>query len=336
VPVARVVAGSAQNIERRKLNIEPRTEPLGGTFNVEDAASQPERALPQKPSALYGAMMWRLGLGSARAMSRPVAQKLAAGLCSAYAKTFASRRETLISNVLPAVNGDRARAEEVAQNIFQNFGRKLVDLWRFEAGLSFDNMFSEQTGWEYFRAAHKAGRGVLVVTPHLGNWEFGAPLLTQHGFKLHVITLVEPGRGLTEMRQKARERWGIETIVIGRDPFSFIEVIRRLEAGATVALLMDRPPKTSAIEVELFGKRFDASIAAAELARATGCEILPVSIVASGERYAGHVFPPVSYDRAALRDRTARQQLTQRVVAALEPTIRAHIDQWYHFVPVWK
>jgi len=31
---------------------------------------------------------------------------------------------------------------------------------------------------------------------------------------------------------------GIETLVIGRDPFAFVEIIRRLEAGATVALLM--------------------------------------------------------------------------------------------------
>ena len=280
--------------------------------------------------------MWRLGLGAARAMPRSAAQKFAARLCSIYARTFASRRETVIQNVLPAVNGDRAHAEVVAGKIFQNFGRKLVDLWRFESGLSFEGMFREQTGWEHFLAAQKKGRGVLLVTPHLGNWEFGAPLLTQHGFKLHVITLVEPGRGLTEMRQKARERWGIETTVIGRDPFAFVEVIRRLEAGATVALLMDRPPKTSAVEVELFGKPFAASLAAAELARAAGCDILPVNIVAAGDGYAAHMLPPVNYDRALLRDVAARHQLTQRVVAALEPAIRAHVDQWYHFVPVWK
>jgi lauroyl/myristoyl acyltransferase len=321
------------------LNIEQRSEAaeaaLSATFNAQRSTSL-ERALPEKPSALYGAPMWRLGLGAARMLSRDAAQNSASVLCSTYAKLFSTRRETVVQNLLPAFDGNRARAEAAARKVFQNFGRKLVDLWRFEARLPFENMFSELTGWDHFLAARKSGRGVLLVTPHLGNWEFGAPLLTQHGFKLHVITLVEPGRGLTEMRQKARERWGIETTVIGRDPFAFVEVIRRLEDGATVALLIDRPPKTSAIEVELFGKPFPASVAAAELARAAGCEILPVNIVAAGDRYAGHVLPPVSYDRAALRDRGARQQLTQRVMSALEPAIRENIEQWYHFVPVWK
>ena len=38
----------------------------------------------------------------------------------------------------------------------------------------------------------------IIFSAHLGNWEFGAPLLTSHGYKLHVITLIEPGVGLTE------------------------------------------------------------------------------------------------------------------------------------------
>ncbi|HMJ89273.1 MAG TPA: lysophospholipid acyltransferase family protein [Candidatus Acidoferrum sp.] len=323
--------------EQRTANLEAAQLASAATaFPVPQVAPVAQRSLPQKPSALYGALLWKVGLSIARVSSRDAAQKWVATLCAAYASTFTSRRETVIQNLLPALNGDRELAEAATSKLFQNFARKLVDLWRFEAGLPLDNAFTELTGWEHFLAAQKTGRGVLLVTPHLGNWEFGAPLLTQHGFKLNVITLVEPGRGLTEMRQAARARWGIDTLVIGRDPFAFVEIIRRLENGATVALLIDRPPKTSAVDVQLFGRPFAASLAAAELARATGCELLPVDLVANGDHYAARISPAISYDRASLRDRAARQQLTQRVVTALEPAIRAHIDQWYHFVPVWS
>jgi KDO2-lipid IV(A) lauroyltransferase len=245
------------------------------------------------------------------------------------------RREAVVQNLLPLCN-DRPHAEAAAEQLFRQFARKLVDLWRFEAGISVDHLFTNMFGWEHFLAAQKTGRGVLLVTPHLGNWEFGAPLLTRHGYKLHVITLVEPGNGLTELRQAARARHGIETLVIGRDPFAFVDIIRCLEKGDTVALLIDRPPNSSAVQVDLFGRRFSASIAAAELARATNCEILPVALLQDGDGYAGHILPPISYERATLRDRGARQQLTQRVMTALEPVIRTYAAQWYHFVPVWK
>jgi KDO2-lipid IV(A) lauroyltransferase len=153
---------------------------------------------------------------------------------------------------------------------------------------------------------------------------------------LHVITLAEPGQDFTELRQAARSRWNISTLVIGNDPFAFIEIIKRLESGAVVALLVDRPPPPTAVTVELFGQPFDASIAAAELARASGCALLPVHIPRAGKQYAGHILPAIEYDRAALRDRNARRELTQRILKAFEPAIREHLDQWYHFVPVWS
>lgn len=300
------------------------------------AEDRPARALPGRPSVLYGAALWKLGLILARSLPTGFSRRGAAALASAYARFCGSRREVVVQNLLPLFAGNRTRAEQTARELFPQFARKLIDLWRFEAGLPMDDVFRELTGWDHFLAAQKTGRGVLIVTPHLGNWEFGAPLLTQHGFKLNVITLVEPGHGLTEMRQAARARWGIETLVIGRDPFAFVEIIRRLEAGATVALLIDRPPAPSGIEVNLCGRPFLASIAAAELARATHCEILPVYLPRVAGGYAAHILPPVPYERARLRDRAARQRLTQDVVRALEPAIREHPDQWYHFVPVWK
>lgn len=325
----------------KELNIEEARPPLPHDTLVAARAhpidADPPRAnLPHRPSALYGAALWRLGILCARVLPAPIARAQAVAVVRIYAALCKRRRAVVVQNLLPALDGDRDRAEEKASLLFRQFAHKLVDLWRFEAGLDVTNRFGALTGWEHFLAARQTGRGILLVTPHLGNWEFGAPLLAQHGFGLHVITLVEPGHGLTELRQAARARAGIDTVVIGRDPFAFVEIIRRLEAGATVALLLDRPPKTSAVTVELFGRPFAASIAAAELARATGCELVPVYLVANGGGYGAHILPSVGYDRAALRARGNRQQLTQRLMTALEPAIRQHAEQWYHFVPVWN
>jgi lauroyl/myristoyl acyltransferase len=197
-------------------------------------------------------------------------------------------------------------------------------------------LLSDATGWEHFQAAHAENRGVLLVTPHLGNWEFGAPLLTQRGVSLQVLTLAEPGREFTQLRQASRARWKVETLVVGEDPLAFVEIIKRLESGATVALLVDRPPKTSSVEVELFGRPFAASVAAAELARASGCALVPVYIPWERTGYSANMLPPIPYDRAALRDRQARQQLTQAIMTSFEPIIRKYITQWYHFGPVWS
>jgi KDO2-lipid IV(A) lauroyltransferase len=212
----------------------------------------------------------------------------------------------------------------------------LVDLWREEGGLDVEPLYGISTGWEYYQKAAKEGRGVLLVSPHLGNWEFGGAWMHRRGAALTILTLAEPGGRFTLLRKQSRSQRQIDTLVIGDDKFAFVEVIRRLEAGAAVALLIDRPPAPTAVTVTLFGRPFQASVAAAELARASGCVILPVYIPRVGNRYDAHILPPVTYDRPGLRERAARQQLTQRIIGSLEPIIHDHLDQWYHFVPLWR
>jgi lauroyl/myristoyl acyltransferase len=289
----------------------------------------------RRVSLLYRTELWRLGLWVARLLPARFSEQLGRAVAWIYWMLARHRREVVIQNLLPPLNGDLPEARRTAKRLFGHFAVKLVDLWRFEAGLPIDPLFGQYTGWEHFLKAHEEKRGVLLLTTHLGNWEFGGPWLTRHGFTLTVITLPEPAAALTQLRQASRAKWDIETLVIGEDPFAFVEIIRRLEAGAVVALLVDRPPARSAVTVELFGRPFEGSIAAAELARASGCALIPVYLPRRATKYEAHVQPPIRYDRAALRSAEARQRLTQQILRAFEEGIRQNLDQWYHFVPIW-
>lgn len=289
-----------------------------------------------RASALYRSELWRAGLTAARMLPRPALQKIAASLALTYCARNKTRREIVLQNLLPPLAFDRAAAEQTCRELYRQFGLKLADLWRYEAGCPLDKLELTPENWERFETARSRDRGVLLLTPHLGNWEFGAPFLRQRGVSLQVITQAEPQDSLTHLRQASRQRWGIETLVIGENPFAFVEVIRRLEAGATIALLVDRPPAPSAITVKLFGHRFSASIAPAELARATGCALLPVCIPRDPSGYSVEVFPEIIYDRLTIGTREARANLTQEIMKQFEPVIRRHLAQWFHFVPLWK
>ena len=233
------------------------------------------------------------------------------------------------------MQGNRAAAEKTAHALFRQFALKLMDLWRFESGVAIDTWFTTETNWELLQSACRRGKGVLLVMPHLGNWEIGGALLAKQGIKLLVLTQAEPGQGLTELRKASRARWGIETLVVGSNGFDFVEIIKRLQDGATVALLIDRPPASKAVTVELFGQPFRASVAAAELARASGCAIVGVTVTRAADTYAARILEEFHYDRQALGNREARRELTSRILRAFEPEIRQNADQWFHFVPIW-
>ena len=289
-----------------------------------------------RPSAAYGPRVWRLGLLLVRCVPRSLCQVLGQMLALGYRWFRPQRFGILVENLLPMLNGDPAAARRAARSLMTNFAVKLTDLLRHEGGSSREIAVTRWSGYEILRAALERKQGVLLVTPHLGNWEFGGCLLAQQGVRLLVLTQAEPGAGFTEMRQQARARWGIETLVVGQDAFAFVEIIKRLQEGAVVALLVDRPPPPSGVTVEFFGRPFQASIAPAELARASGCAVVPVYVVAEGGGYSAHVLPEVVYDRRALGNRETRRQFAGEILRAFEPVVRQYADQWYHFVPMWR
>jgi predicted exporter/lauroyl/myristoyl acyltransferase len=285
------------------------------------------------PSQFYQAPLWRLGLWLGRHLPLGVAGFLARIGAAIYWQFARRRRKIVMDNLRPVAGNANARQE--ARQLFDQFALKLADLWRYESGVKQNKWFSNWQGWEHFTASHARGKGVLLVTPHLGNWEFGGAFLVEKGYRLLVLTQAEPDDQLTKIRQASRTHWGVETLVIGNNPFAIVEIIKCLQAGAAVALLVDRPPAPTAVTVELFGRPFSASIAAAELARASGCAILPVVMVRRPDGYSARIYPEIIYDRSAIGDRAGRIRLTQEIVRAFETPIRQNLNQWFHFVPIW-
>jgi lauroyl/myristoyl acyltransferase len=313
---------------------------MSSRFKVQGSTSEAQSSrstlhAPQPPSSFYRAGLWRLGLGVVRVLPAAFVKGFCVLVAEVYYLVQRRRRRVVVENFLPVFGGDRLAAEKAAHRLHRKFALKLVDLWRAESGVPVRNWLVNEPELEIIHAARRRGRGVLFITLHLGNWEHGGLLLTQLGIPLTVLTLAEPDDGLTDLRIELRKRCGVGTLVIGQDSFAFVEVIKQLQAGAALAISLDRPPAHGAVPVEFFGRTFEAPVAAAELARASGCALIGVTLVRRPAGYAVKVLPEFNYDRKALGNREARRELTWQILRAFEPQIRQDVDQWYQFVPIW-
>jgi lauroyl/myristoyl acyltransferase len=286
-------------------------------------------------SLFYRAGLWRFGLAVVRILPAGLVKGFSVIAAEFYFLFRRQRREVVVQNFLPVFAGDRSAAEKAAHRLHRKFAVKLVDLWRVEGGVPVQNWLTNPGELEIIRTARQRGCGILFITLHLGNWEHGGLLLNQLGIPLTILSQAEPDDGLTDLRIASRRRFGVETLIIGQDSFAFVEVIKRLQAGAALAISLDRPPAKGGVQVEFFGHPFEAPLAAAELARASGCALIGVTIVRRRDGYAVKVLPEFVYDRRALGDREVRRELTRQILRAFEPQIRQDIDQWYQFVPIW-
>lgn len=197
------------------------------------------------------------------------------------------------------------------------------------------DMLGFRQGFEYLQQARDGGKGCLLVTGHLGFFELGGLVMAQLGFPMTALTLPEPSTALTQWRADFRARWGVETIVVGNDSFSVLEIVRSLNAGAFVASLADRPYDGNSVPIDLPHGRISFSTGPVLLALLAGCPIVPVGITRQPDglyhiEARCHIMPRWQPEG---KEATLRRY-TEEVAAALVPLFAAYPEQWYHFAPL--
>lgn len=231
-----------------------------------------------------------------------------------------------LGRLLPdASRADRAR---LARTIFRNYARYLVDYGRFrwtpEGG--FDAVIPRFEGEDHLQAAFAMGRGVILVTGHIGNWELGGALFGHRGVRVNVVTLPDGSGQIDAIRGMYRREYSIDTIVLDGSPFATLELMAALKRGEMVAMLVDRWGKTDGVPSAFLGGTQYFPRGPFALSRATGAPILPAFVVRDGEAYRGIADHPFVVDRDEFGPYAGR------LSAVLEGVIRRYPEQWYNFV----
>ncbi|MCE9593223.1 MAG: lysophospholipid acyltransferase family protein [Planctomycetes bacterium] len=204
--------------------------------------------------------------------------------------------------------------------------RATVERWIREH-VEFDRSYS------HVEELARAGRGVLIATAHLGNWELLATALRLRGLDGAVVARHKPNDPIAKWFTRTRGALGVETIDQNAPPRRVLEVLRK---GGVLGLLADLAPRRLAGEtLTFFGAPALAMTAPAALARAAKVPILPARCVADGSRYRLKFDKPLFLD-AALPHAAARTELTQRLQSVFEHWIRETPEQWAWHQPRWS
>lgn len=176
-----------------------------------------------------------------------------------------------------------------------------------------------------------SGRGVIIATAHLGNWELPGLLLGSLGYPLSVVAGEQMNSLLTDPVRRAKEEKGIVVIGPGN---SYRRLYRILQDGGIVALLLDGDIFEGGVPVELFGRKVSLPRGAARLAMSTGAPVL------------GACCRRLDDDRSQLNMETllapgeaaqaGESGALRTIYSAIERYIRDNTDQWCIFRDFWE
>ncbi|HEY1535815.1 MAG TPA: lysophospholipid acyltransferase family protein [Polyangiaceae bacterium] len=188
------------------------------------------------------------------------------------------------------------------------------------------------TGEAHLQDALRAGRGVILVTGHIGPWDCAARLLAKDfQADVLVVMLAEPDERARQMHDLLRERAGVRVVHVGDHPLDALPLLRHIRAGGVVAVQLDRgAPGGRGLEVELFGDRYSMPEGPFRLAALSGAPIVPIFAHRAGYfRYELAVAAPIRVNRKATPSEL--QAAAVSAASSMQSFISRHPTEWFHF-----
>jgi KDO2-lipid IV(A) lauroyltransferase len=258
-------------------------------------------------------------------LSYLIGETLAAGFF-----LLSGRRRRVISDNLSTVLGsDRTHPGRMGLRVMMNFGKNVVDTLRLPH-LGPERLLAtvDITGRERLDTALARGKGVILVTAHLGSWELGGAALAAMGYSVTTVAGIQFSSALSPFIRKIKQDLGID-VVSSKSGLS--RIMRALGRGEIVALHIDGDQFEGGIEVDFFGRRARLPGGPSILAARTGSALLPAFALRTG----GQSITITIEDEVQV-DHEDAEKTTLRAVRVVERYIRRYPDQWCMFRPLWE
>ncbi len=279
----------------------------------------------------------RLGIWIGQHMPRRVGYGLARIAASAIARRKPQIYWTVQANLRQVLGpqADETQLHQMTRQVFFHAGQTYYDF--FHAIGQPPEMLRQavripQIIFEQIQSEMARGRGVLLLSSHLSNFDLAGLAVGSMGFPIQMLSLANPEAGF-HLLNYLRAQGGFEVTPITSE--SLRAAIRRLKSGGAVLTGMDRPVPGDRELIEFFGRPAYLPVGPVRLALMTGALVIMGSCYYQpGEGYVLQVEAPIEMTRTGDRQQDVLAN-TRRLAAILEEHVRAHPDQWMMFHPVW-
>jgi len=236
------------------------------------------------------------------------------------------------TRALPEWTEDRIRA--LVRDNFEHLGRTGVE----SLGLAHTTPEAllgrcRFDGLENLEAALGRGRGVLVLTGHLGNWELGGLAMAARGVPFYAVGRRQSNPLVDGRVTRLREAFGGHLI---HHRNAVRPVLRALREGALVAILLDQRARgREAVRSRFFGQTVATNQGLALLALKSGAPVVPGFDERVGAEHVIRFLPALAAPSEGPREEQVRRY-TEAFDAAIEEAVRRRPEQWFWVHRRWR
>ncbi len=177
------------------------------------------------------------------------------------------------------------------------------------------------------------GRGVVVVLPHLGNWEMAGVAVWDLDMEVVAVAENLANSYIRDWFAHVRALSRVNVVFAHRGLLTELE--KKLSTRTAVCLPADRDLSGRGVPVRFFGEQTTLPAGPLLLGIRSGRPVLPVAVYCEkNSRYRVAVKPPLAIPRDGNLNARLRRG-AQLMADAFEDLIRAAPEQWHLLQPNW-
>ena len=271
------------------------------------------------------------------ALPRRLARWVGANIGAAAWIFLMRLRQTGLRNLDLALPGKTVQQRTaVLRSLYRYLGWQIGEFCKMASySRSQADRFIRYEGLENFLAARTKGRGVLVVTGHLGAWELSSFYHSLAGYPMSLVIRRLDNPRVDAFVNSIRCRHGNR--VIHKDDFAR-GLLTAMQHGETVGILMDTnmtPPQ--GVFVPFFGIEACTASGLARVALRSGAAVLPGFLLwePGEQKYVLHFGPEIELIRSGEPERDIVAN-TALFTATIESYVRRYPEQWLWLHRRWK
>lgn len=270
------------------------------------------------------AMAASLPLGMARAVGASI---------GSLAFALGVRRRISVDNVAASLGVSRGAATGIARRSYQNLGRSMMEFSALKHW-SRDELLRQVSveGRENLEAARAAGRGAVIISGHLGCWEFATAVVPALGYPTNLLVGEQTNARVDDVMNEVRRVHG-GTIITKQSALK--KVLTSLRNNEFVVFLADQDARKGGVMVDFLGRRASVVRGPAMFALRANAPIIVFSVHRDGRRHR-IVFEPPIWPNPDLEEEASVLDLTRRHTDALARRIREHPDEYFWPHRRWK
>ncbi|MDO8536371.1 MAG: lysophospholipid acyltransferase family protein [Candidatus Omnitrophota bacterium] len=252
-----------------------------------------------------------------------------------YFLGFRERRAVIenLKTILPK-SAEEADIRSTAKDVFRNFAKYLVDFFRFsKMSPVYVKEFIKLEGLSNMEDALKYGKGVIMLSAHLGNWELGGFVLGTLGYPIHAVVLTHRHAKINEFFRNQRAMGKMRSIEFGA---SLRGCYKALKSNELLALLGDRDFSNNGSLVTFCGKPVVMPRGPASLSYRTGAAIVPCFITRNGDDTFTFAFGKPILPDSGIDKEAAIKSIMEKYLPVVESYVKKYPGQWYVFRNFWN